>query len=69
MKSFRYEGISPSGAPVQGIVEATDKNDAIRKAKESCRVVVKVESATGAKLNDTLMYVLTRDERESTFID
>lgn len=54
MKSFRYEGISPSGAPVQGIVEATDKNDAIRKAKESCRVVVKVESATGAKLNDAL---------------
>ena len=44
MKSFRYEGI----------VEATDKNDAIRKAKESCRVVVKVESATGAKLNDAL---------------
>ena len=54
MKSYRYEGISPSGAPVTGIVEATDKNDAIRRAKETCRVLTKLEPAAGGKVNDVL---------------
>lgn len=43
MKSFRYEGLSASGAVVQGVVEASDKSDAIRKAKETCRVLTKLE--------------------------
>ena len=54
MKSFRYEGISASGAPIVGVVDAADKNDAIRKAKESCRVLVKVEPVSAGKLNDVL---------------
>ena len=54
MKSYRYEGISPSGAPITGIVEATDKNDAIRRAKENCRVLTKLEPATGGKMNEVL---------------
>lgn len=54
MKSFRYEGLSASGAPVTGVVEASDKNDAIRKAKESCRVLVKVEPVSAGKLNEAL---------------
>ena len=54
MKSFRYEGISSSGAPIQGVVEAADKNDAIRKAKENCRVLVKLEPVSGGKMNDLM---------------
>lgn len=54
MKSFRYEGLSASGASISGVVEAADKNDAIRKAKESCRVLVKVEPVSSGKLNDAM---------------
>lgn len=44
MTTFRYEGISASGAKVNGIVEAIDQNEAVAKAKASCRVVLKVEA-------------------------
>ena len=54
MKSFRYEGLSASGASVTGVVEAADKNDAIAKAKENCRVLVKVEPVSAGKMNDML---------------
>lgn len=54
MKQFRYEGYSPSGAPIQGVVDAADKADAVRKAKEYCRVLVKLEPAPGTKLNDAM---------------
>lgn len=54
MKSFRYEGLSPSGAPVTGILEAADKNDAIRKAKETCRVLTKLEPIGGGKVNKAM---------------
>ena len=54
MKSFRYEGLSSSGASVTGVVEAADKNDAIRQAKEYCRVLVKIEPVSGGKMNDVM---------------
>lgn len=44
MTTFRYEGISASGAKINGIVEAIDQNEAVAKAKASCRVVLKVEA-------------------------
>ena len=54
MKSFRYEGLSSSGASITGVVEAADKNDAIRQAKEYCRVLVKIEPVSGGKMNDVM---------------
>lgn len=54
MKSFRYEGLSTSGAPVQGVVEAFDKAEAAVKARENCRVLVKVEPVSAGKMNDIL---------------
>jgi type IV pilus assembly protein PilC len=54
MKSFRYEGLSISGAPITGVVEAADRNDAINKAKETCRVLIKVEPVAAGKLNEAL---------------
>ena len=54
MKQYRYEGFSPSGAPLQGVVDAADKADAVRKAKEYCRVLVKLEPAPGSKMNDAM---------------
>ena len=54
MTTYRYEGISSSGAKVEGIVEAFDKQDAVNKARENCRVLVKVEAAGNAKANAIL---------------
>ena len=54
MTTYRYEGISSSGAKVEGIVEAFDKQDAVNKARENCRVLVKVEAAGNTKANAIL---------------
>ena len=54
MKSFRYEGLSASGAHIEGVVEAFDKADAVTKARENCRVLVKVEPVSAGKVNDFL---------------
>lgn len=43
MASFRYRGVAPGGAPVKGVVEAADREDAAAKAHESCEVVTSVE--------------------------
>lgn len=54
MKSFRYEGLTAGGAPVEGLVEAFDKADAITQARAHCRVLVKIEPVSGGKLGDLL---------------
>ena len=54
MKAFRYEGMSASGAKIQGIVEAFDRQDAIMKAHENCRVLVKVEPVGSLNANSIL---------------
>ena len=54
MTTYRYEGTSASGGKVEGVVEAFDEQDAVRKAKESCRVLVKVEPVTNSKLDNIL---------------
>ena len=43
MKTYHYEGLSSSGAKVEGVVEAIDQQEAVAKAKANCKVVVKVE--------------------------
>lgn len=42
MNTYRYEGLSSSGAKVEGVVEAVNEQEAIARAKASCRVVTKV---------------------------
>lgn len=54
MTTYRYEGLSAGGGKVEGVVEAFDKQDAVAKAKENCRVLVKVEPVSSGKLNDIL---------------
>ncbi len=54
MTTYRYEGLSTNGGKVEGVVEAFDKQDAVAKAKENCRVLVKVEPVRSGKLNDIL---------------
>lgn len=54
MKAFRYEGMSASGAKIEGIVEAFDEQDAILKAHENCRVLVKVEPVGSIGLKNVL---------------
>ena len=54
MKTYRYKGMTSSGASVEGVVEAFDQNDAVSKAKENCRVLVSVEPVSGGKMNDIM---------------
>ena len=54
MKTFRYEGLTAGGTPVEGLVEAFDKADAITRVREHCRVLVKIEPVSGGKLGDLL---------------
>ena len=54
MKAFRYEGMSASGAKVEGIVDAFDEQDAVLKARDHCRVLVKIEPVGGNKLDKIL---------------
>ena len=54
MTTYRYKGMTSSGAEVEGLVEAFDKTDAVAKAKENCRVLVSVEPVSGGKMNDIL---------------
>ena len=39
MPVFKYEGTSPSGQPVNGVVEAFDEFEALEKARQQCRTV------------------------------
>lgn len=54
MKTYRYKGMTSSGASVEGVVEAFDQNDAVSKAKENCRVLVSVEPVSSGKMNDIM---------------
>lgn len=54
MKPFRYEGLSASGAAVEGVVEAIDRDDAAAKAREYCRVLVKIEPVSAGRMNDIM---------------
>ena len=54
MTTYRYKGTSSSGAPIEGVVEAFDKQDALVKARENCRVLISVEPVSAGKMNDIL---------------
>ncbi len=42
MSTFAYTGVSETGAPVKGVVEAFDELEAMEQARELCRVVQSV---------------------------
>jgi len=46
---FKYKGVSQSGAPVSGTVEAFDRYDAVNKARQSCPVVTEVTEVSNGK--------------------
>ena len=54
MTTYRYKGTTSSGASVEGVVEAFDKQDAVNRAKENCRVVLSVEPVSAGKVNDIM---------------
>ena len=54
MKTYRYKGMTSSGASVEGVIEAFDKNDAMMKAKENCRVLISVDPVSSGKMNDIM---------------
>lgn len=51
MITYRYKGMSSSGAEVEGVVEAFDEQDAVARARENCRVLISVEPVNNSKLS------------------
>ena len=54
MTTYKYEGISESGAKIEGLVEAFDEQDAVAKARENCRQLLHVELVRNGKLNKVM---------------
>ena len=52
MKNFQYEGISPSGAPVNGVIRARDAGDAEYQLREKLRSVTKLEETQKENILD-----------------
>jgi len=52
MTSYRYKGLSTSGAQVDGIVEAFDEAEAVALARENCRVLLSVEPVGSGKFKE-----------------
>lgn len=54
MTTYRYKGTTSSGAPIEGVVEAFDQQDALTKAREHCRILVSVEPVASGKVHDIM---------------
>ena len=54
MTTYRYKGTTSSGAPLEGVVEALDEQDALIQAKQHCRVVISVEPVAAGKVHDIM---------------
>ena len=54
MTTYRYKGFSSNGAPVEGVVEAFDQQDALTRARANCRVLVSVEPVNKGKLDGVM---------------
>lgn len=54
MTTYRYKGISSSGASVEGVVKAFDQQDAIVKARENCRVLKALEPVSSGRVREFL---------------
>lgn len=54
MTTYRYKGITGSGAEVEGIIEAFDDQDALSRARENCRILISVEPASAGKMSDLM---------------
>ena len=54
MKTFKYKGLSSSGAEVEGVVEGFDQQDAVNKARENCKQLVSVEPVRNSKMDNIM---------------
>lgn len=60
MKTFKYKGITESGAEMDGVVEAFDELDAVERIKPKCNIVTEVTEIKGrASWNITLNKKIT----------
>ena len=51
MKTYRYKGLSSSGAEVEGVVEGFDQQDAVAKARENCKQLISVSPIRNSKMD------------------
>lgn len=49
MTNFKYKGLSQSGGPLSGTIEALDRYDAVNKLRQTCPVVTEVTEVSNGK--------------------
>lgn len=54
MNSYKYKGVSTGGVEVEGILQAVDKEAAVIKAREYCRVLTSIEPVSTSKASAVL---------------
>ena len=54
MTTYRYKGLSSTGAPVEGVIEAFDEQDAVSRSRANCRVLISVEPVDKGKFNNIM---------------
>ena len=54
--TFKYKGLSPSGAPVSGIIDAADEYEAAARIHESCPTLQKIEPVKNGLLQKDISF-------------
>jgi len=54
LTTYQYKGLSGTGTPVEGVVEAFDEQDALTRARANCHILLSVEPANKSKASKIL---------------
>ena len=54
MTTYHYKGLTSNGAPVEGVIEAFDQQDAVNRSRANCRVLISVEPVNKSKFNNLM---------------
>ena len=54
MTTYHYKGLTSNGAPVEGVIEAFDQQDAVTRSRANCRVLISVEPVNKSKFNNLM---------------
>jgi len=54
MTTYRYQGLTTNGTPVEGVLDAFDQQDAMTRARANCRVLLSVEPVNKSKFKGVM---------------
>ena len=54
MTTYHYKGLTSNGTQVEGVIEAFDEQEAMKRARANCRVLLSVESVDKGKVGNLM---------------